>query len=97
MQEVYSRVWRASSALFGEGSGCSQLARDVPDVGDRGPADLRRWRHAPADQDQLALGAGVTYDGRGIIWKHARHGLQISDIAVHDAEEGGDRALIGGN
>ena len=29
MQEAYSHLWRASSALFGEGSGCTQLARDV--------------------------------------------------------------------
>jgi hypothetical protein len=70
MQEVYSRVWRASSALFGEGSGCTQLARDVPDVGDRGPADLRRWRHAPARQDQLALGARIQNDRHGIIRKY---------------------------
>ena len=40
IQEAYSHVWRASSALFGEGSGCTQLARDVPDVGDRRPAVL---------------------------------------------------------
>src|SRR6185503_15245835 len=40
-------------------------------------------------------GAGIAHDWRGIIWKHARHRLQVADIAVQDAEEGGDRALIG--
>jgi hypothetical protein len=46
-------------------------------------------------QDELAPGASVPHDWRGIIGKHARHRLQVADIAVHDAEEGGDCALIG--
>ena len=46
---------------------------------------------------KIHFGADVPHDWRGIIWKNARHRRQVADIAVHDAEEGGDRALIGGN
>ena len=46
---------------------------------------------------EIHFGADVPHDWRGIIWKNARHRRQVADIAVHDAEEGGDRALIGGN
>ena len=52
-----------------------------------------RW-HAPAHQDELALCAGVAHNWSGIIWKYPRHRRQIADVAAHDAEEGGDGALI---
>ena len=53
--------------------------------------------HSNAVLLEIHFGADVPHDWRGIIWKNARHRRQVADIAVHDAEEGGDRALIGGN
>jgi D-methionine transport system ATP-binding protein len=63
----------------------------VADVGDWRAAGPRRGRHAPAHQDELALGAGVAHDWRGIIWKHAWHRRKIADVAVHYPEELPDR------
>jgi hypothetical protein len=71
--------------------------RHIADISHWRPAGARRWWHAPAHQDKLTIVAGVAHDRRGIIWKYARHRRQVADVAVHDAEEGGDRALIGGN
>jgi hypothetical protein len=50
----------------------------------------------PSHHDEFALNVGVARAWRGVIWKHARHRRQVADKAVHDSNEGGDRAMIGG-
>jgi hypothetical protein len=55
--------------------------RDVPDVGDRCAAELRRWRHAPSHQHHFALGISVADDGGWIIGKHSGHWRQVADVA----------------
>ena len=46
-------------------------ARRVPDVGDRGAAELCRTRHAPAHHREFALAIGDADDWRGIVDEHA--------------------------
>jgi hypothetical protein len=50
---------------------------------------------APAHHGQLATGAGVSNDRRGIIRKHARHRRQVADIAIDDAVQRDDGGLVG--
>jgi hypothetical protein len=35
--------------------------------------------------------------GAAIVWKHARHGREVSDVAVHHAEQSDDRSLVRGD
>jgi hypothetical protein len=35
---------------------------------------------------QIALGAGIEYDGRGVVGKHAGRGREVADVLVHDHE-----------
>src|SRR6185436_15007913 len=96
LRRVFSEaVERHQAAVFRLQPAAPVRRGGVADVGHRRPAGPRRWRHAPAHQDELAFGAGVAHDWRGIIRKHTWHRCKIADVPVHDPEEGGDRALIG--
>jgi hypothetical protein len=61
----------------------------------RRAAGARRWRHSPAHQDELALGAGVA--DHGVIRKYARRRRQVADVSVHHAKEVPDGFLVDGN
>jgi hypothetical protein len=65
-----------------------------PDVSNRRPAELWWWWHAPPHHGQFAVGTSVAHDGCRVVWKHARHGRQVANVAVHDPKQGGDGGLI---
>ena len=46
---------------------------------------------------QLALGPGIAHDRRGIVRKDAGHRRQVANVAVDDAEEGGNGGLVRGD
>jgi hypothetical protein len=60
-----------------------------------GPPARGGWRHAPPHHDHLASGFDIANHRSGVIWKHARHRLQVTDVAVDDPEQSDDRGLIG--
>jgi hypothetical protein len=71
--------------------------RGVPDVGDRiSTSSWRRW-HSPTHRRQLAFGAGIPDDRRGVVRKHARHRRQVADVTVDHPEQREDGGLVGGD
>jgi hypothetical protein len=69
-RRVFSEaIERHQAAVFRFQPPAPVRRRKIADIGDRRPAGARRWRHAPAHQNELALGADVAHDWRGIIRK----------------------------
>ena len=52
-------------------------------------------RHTPTHHGEFALGAGVAHHRCGVIGENAGHRRQVADVAVDDAEQGGDCGPVG--
>jgi len=72
-------------------------ANSAPVNGPPKQARARRWRHAPAHQRHLAIGADVPHHRRRVVGKNTRHRRQVADVAVDHAEQREDRFLVCGD
>ena len=97
MQEAYSHVWRASSALFGEGSGCTRSSLGTFLMFVTGEPPVRGGGGMPQRMVTISVPVSVLRTtGAGQPGNAPRHRRKLSDIAVH-AEQARDRFLVRGD
>jgi hypothetical protein len=62
-----------------------------------GPPNFSGGGIPPAHDRELAVGADIAHNRRGVVREHAGHRRQVADVAGDDAEQRDDRSLVRGD